>query len=67
MIKIRLEQPAYALPLEAVLSAGRWACDNERVERLLNAMRAPWDAQAELSEAQIVSKVLGAEIIEASS
>ena len=65
MVRIRLPDMT-----EAVLETGRWACDDARFERLLNAMRAPWeipqaDAQVELSEARVVSKVLGAEIIEA--
>ena len=63
MIRIRLPNTA-----EATFRAGRWQSQDVRLEQLLNAMRAPWNApdetQAELSEAKVVSKVLKAEILE---
>ena len=64
MIRIRLPNTS-----EATLEAGRWQCQDTRLEQLLNAMRAPWnnhvsEAHAELCEAKVVSKVLKAEILE---
>ena len=63
MIRIRLaDRP------DATLEAGRWQCADARLEQLLNAMRAPWsasEAQPELYEARVASKVLGARIVEA--
>lgn len=64
MVKIRLSGT-----VEATLEAGHWHCADARTKRLLNAMRATWqivaDAQLESSEAAVVSKILGAEIIKA--
>jgi hypothetical protein len=69
MIRIRLPDTT-----EATLEGRRWSSVDARLERLLNAMRAPWglrkdevDAEAELREAQVASKVLGARIVERSS
>jgi len=62
MIRIRLKSST-----EATFDGGRWACQDRRLEQLLNAMRAPWEAlgpRRELAEARVVSKVLGAEIVE---
>ena len=62
MIRIRLHNTT-----EATFESGRWACQDTRLEQLLNAMRAPWDTletRHELTEARVVSKVLGAEILE---
>jgi hypothetical protein len=69
MVRIRLPDTT-----EATLEGRRWSSVDARLERLLNAMRAPWgprqdrvDAAAELREAQVASKVLGASIIETSN
>lgn len=61
MIRIRFPNE-----LEACIEAGQWSCEDSRVERLLNAMRAPWDAQNtnDRHDAEIASKVLGVEILE---
>ena len=61
MIRIRLPDTS-----EAVLEAGRWQASDAKLEQLLNAMRRPWDTapDSELSEVQVVSKVLGAQIVE---
>lgn len=66
MIRIRLPDTS-----EAILNAGRWQAQDSRLEQLLNAMRRPWDVSLnsnvldnDLNEVQVVSKVLGAEIIE---
>ena len=61
MIRIRLPDTS-----EAILNAGRWQASDARLEQLLNAMRRPWDVSldSELNEVHVVSKVLGAEIIE---
>jgi hypothetical protein len=59
MIRIRLNDT------EAIFTAGRWqADDDDRLELLLNAMLSPWGVQDALYEAQVVSKVLGAQIVE---
>ncbi len=54
--------------VEATLESGRWHCPDTRVTCLLNAMRAPWQtfagARLEFDEAAVVSKILGAEILE---
>lgn len=63
MVRIRLPDAT-----EATLEHHHWHCENTRVATLLNAMLAPWtapdnQAEADLKEAKIASKVLGAEII----
>lgn len=66
VIRIRLPDTT-----EATLRGRRWFSEDSRLERLLNAMRAPWgsgpngfDPAAQLLEAKVASKVLGATIIE---
>lgn len=64
MVRIRLPNAT-----EATLEARRWSCSDRRLERLLNAMLAPWpphrdEADAELKEAAIAAKVLGGRIVE---
>lgn len=65
MVRIRLPDTT-----EATLNGRRWTSVDARLERLLNAMVAPWgqrervDPEAELREARVASKVLGAEIVE---
>ncbi len=64
MVRIRLPDAT-----EATLQSRRWQCNSGRLELLLNAMLAPWqpypgDEEAELREAKIASRVLGAEIVE---
>ncbi len=61
MVRVR-----FADELEASIEAGRWSCDNERLERLLNAMRCPWEnsENQDLNEAEIASRVLGLKIVE---
>jgi hypothetical protein len=62
MITIRLPDSG-----EATLHGGHWQATDRRLESLLNAMRAP--RQSELDdtdsfEAAVVSKILGAVIIQ---
>lgn len=66
MIRIRLPDTS-----EAILEAGRWQANDTRLASLLNAMRRPWYKddrfsahETDLNEAQVVSKVLGATIVE---
>lgn len=65
MVRIRLPDTT-----EATLNGRRWTSVDARLERLLNAMVAPWgprragaDPEAEMREARVASKVLGAEIV----
>lgn len=64
MVRIR-----FADTTEATLEGRRWRSACLRRERLLNAMVAPWSPypgeNAELREARVAAKVLGAEIVEA--
>lgn len=70
MVKIRLAGTGLAGTgsvgrVEATLESGQWHCADARLKRLLNAMRAPWQTlEREWGEAAVVSKLLGAEIIE---
>jgi hypothetical protein len=62
MITIRLPDSG-----EATLHGGHWQATDSRLESLLNAMRAPWQcelADTDSYEAAVVSKVLGAVIIQ---
>ena len=60
MIRIQLPDAS-----EATFEAGRWQTNDSRLEQLLNAMRCPWLCDdAEMYEANVVTKVLGATIIE---
>ena len=66
MVRIRLPDTS-----EATLHGHRWISANARLEWLLNAMKAPWGpgpdqiaSEAEMLEAKVASKVLGATIIE---
>ena len=61
MIRIKLPNAG-----EATLSAGRWEAEDDRLELLLNAMLSPWGATDLLYEAHVVTKVLGAQIVEPS-
>lgn len=62
MIRIRLPDTT-----EATIQGRRWTSESARLERLLNAMLAPWgqlSPEAELIEARVASKVLGARIVD---
>lgn len=63
MVRIRLPDTT-----EATLESRRWRSESARLERLLNAMLAPWPPyqgeDVEMREALVASKVLGAEIVE---
>ena len=61
MIRVR-----FADELEASIEAGRWSCDDARLERLLNAMLSPWESSEnrDLKQAEIASRVLGLKIVE---
>ena len=62
MIRIRLPDAR-----EATLEAHHWSSKHPDLARLLNAMLAPWEVttrEADISEAHVASKILGATIIE---
>ncbi len=66
MVRIRLPDTT-----EATLQGRRWSSASDRLERILNAMIAPWgpyhgegEAEIELQEARVASKVLGASIVD---
>lgn len=69
MVRIRLPDATEAT-LEATLDAPRWRSESSRLERLLNAMLAPWPPyqgeDVEMREAEVVRKVLGAVIVDRS-
>ena len=66
MVRIRLPDATEAV-LDSAGCPRRWRSDSPRLERLLNCMLAPWPPyageDAELREAEVATKVLGAEIV----